>query len=89
MQTTTLALAYVAAAYILASMGYLAYTRLARTPTPLKDSLSEKQQALKKESARTRANIFFVSLLGAACLLAVTKPLKRSESMSILETLYM
>lgn len=68
----TMALAYAALAYVLASVGYLVYTRC--MGTPFADTLTDEQRAIKRESARARGNVFLACLAGAALVLAAWRP---------------
>lgn len=68
-------LAYFALAYLLASVLYLIITR-ACVGTPFNDSLSAEQREIKASSARDRKRIFFVSILLAILMLALTRPLR-------------
>ena len=65
-------LAYVMAAYSLASLFYMISTR--NIGTPLRDSYSEEQLIIKKESAQERGRIFYTSVAVAVIILFVVKP---------------
>ena len=65
-------LAYVMAAYSLASLFYFVSTR--NIGTPLRDSYSEEQLLIKKESSQTRGKIFYTSVTIAIIILFVVKP---------------
>ena len=62
-------LAYLMSIYTIASLYYLGYTA-AFVGTPFKDSLTEEQKKIKKESASTRKSVF-VQGLGLALLICV------------------
>ena len=68
-------LAYVAFAYTLSCVGYLILTR--SYGTPLKDSYTEEQLRLKRESATRRGNAFLASLVASSCMLFVWKPFRK------------
>lgn len=70
------ALAYVALAYLMACLAYVAVVRCAGIGTPFRDSLTAEQLALKRESARARATIFWGGLGTAAAVLTVLRPLR-------------
>ena len=70
----TAALAYVALAYTLASLGYLVMTR--RFGTPFVDSLTPAQRELKARSAARRRDAFLTAALLATALLLVLRPLR-------------
>ena len=73
-------LAYAMAAYTMASILYISFTR--NIGTPLKDSYTKEQLAIKKKSASKRRKIFYTSLLGAVILLIVTKPFHKCMNIS-------
>ena len=61
-------LAYAMSIYTIASIYYLIRTR--SIGTPFKDSLTTEQKKIKKESAKTRSNIFYQGIcLSFVCLL--------------------
>lgn len=55
-------LAYLASAYIGASVYYLLVTKLTSVGTPFNDTLTESQRVIKEQSAHTRRNIFIQGL---------------------------
>ena len=65
-------LAYGMAVYALASIYYLLRTQ--SVGTPFKNSLSEKQKIIKKESSKIRKNIFIQGIVGSIILRVMTKP---------------
>ena len=69
-------LAYVSIAYTLACVLYLVLVRWTNVGTPFHDSLWPEQIAIKKQSARKRAVIFWTSVALAVALLAVLRPLR-------------
>lgn len=68
-----MALAYVALAYALASVGYLGLTRT--YGTPFLDSLTPEQRRLKERSSRARASAFRWAMGLAVVVLLGWKPL--------------
>lgn len=72
---TPLMLAYFMAAYLMASIAYLALT--ATIGTPFNDSLTERQRMIKKESSRRRSRIFIMSFIVSAILLVMAQPFKQ------------
>jgi hypothetical protein len=60
------------AAYCLASAYYLVVTRT--IGTPFKDSLTEEQLQIKKESSKVRRNIFCQGVLVSVLLLMCIRP---------------
>ena len=67
------ALAYVTLWHALSAAGYLALTQ--SVGTPLKDSLTEAQRAIKKRSATVRRQKFVTAGVLSALLLALAQPL--------------
>lgn len=65
-------LAYVMAAYSLASLIYIVSTR--SIGTPLRDSYTDEQLQIKKESSYIRGKIFYYSLFIAIIILYMIKP---------------
>jgi len=65
-------LAYVMAAYSLASLIYIVASR--NIGTPLRDSYTEEQLEIKKESSYQRGKIFYVSLFISIGFLYMVKP---------------
>lgn len=66
-------LAHVAIVYALACMGYLALTR--GYGTPLRDSYTQAQQDISRESARRRGRAFAAAGLLAVAFTAAWRPL--------------
>lgn len=71
------ALAYVALAYALTSAGYLVLTR--DFGTPLKDSYTEAQRRIARESSARRCGAFCVSGVVAVLALLAWRPLQRAR----------
>ena len=69
----TATLAYVALAYLIASIVYVAATR--SMGTPFGDSLTDQQRAIKEASKGARRSAFCTGLVVAAAVLAVVRPL--------------
>lgn len=67
-------LSHISLVYIIASIVYLMISRF--VGTPFKDSLTEEQEQIKKESAHLRAQIFVIGILIAFISVYVTKPFK-------------
>ena len=65
-------LAYGMSIYVLASIYYMIRSKSAGTP--FKDSLSQKQLQIKKESAKVRSRIFYQGIGGAIILLIIFRP---------------
>lgn len=65
-------LAYIMAAYSLASLFYILASR--NIGTPLRDSYTEEQLEIKKDSSYKRGKIFYVSLFIAIGFLYMVKP---------------
>ena len=70
----TLMFARVAIGYTVACLLYLLFTR--NIGTPFADSLTEEQQAIKRSSSMTRANVFLTSVIMSTVLVLVWKPLR-------------
>ena len=70
----TLMFARVAIGYTVACLLYLLLTR--NIGTPFADSLTEEQQAIKRSSSMTRANVFLTSVIMSTVLVLVWKPLR-------------
>ena len=70
----TLMFARVAIGYTVACLLYLLFTR--NIGTPFADSLTEEQQAIKRSSSMTRANVFLTSAIMSTVLVLVWKPLR-------------
>jgi hypothetical protein len=68
-------LAYGMAVYCLASIYYIAMTR--SIGTPFKDSLTEKQIKIKKESTKKRKDIFLQGLGASIVLMILTQPFNK------------
>lgn len=68
-------LAYAMASYIIASIYYLVMTMWAGTP--FKDSLTEEQKKIKKQSADKRRSIFFQGIFISIILLKIFNPFKK------------
>ena len=75
--TVPVVLAYLMGAYILASAGYLLFT--AQMGTPFKNSLSEEQRVLKKQSTGRRGAVFGLSFAVALVFLIYWGPFKKCE----------
>jgi hypothetical protein len=73
--TVSVYLAYAMAIYCIASLYYIIATRF--VGTPFRDSLTEKQIKIKKESANVRRNIFYQGVGLSAVILFVFKPFAR------------
>lgn len=70
----TLLFARVAIGYTVACLLYLLLTR--NIGTPFADSLTDEQQAIKRSSSMTRANMFLTSVIMSTVLVLVWKPLR-------------
>lgn len=70
----TLMFARVAIGYTVACLLYLLFTR--NIGTPFADSLTDEQQAIKRSSSTTRANVFLKSVIMSMILVLVWKPLR-------------
>lgn len=70
----TLMFARVAIGYTVACLLYLLFTR--NIGTPFADSLTDEQQAIKRYSSMTRANVFLKSVIMSMILVLVWKPLR-------------
>ena len=70
----TLLFARVAIGYTVACLLYLLLTR--NIGTPFADSLTEEQQAIKRSSSMSRANVFLTSVIMSTVLVLVWKPLR-------------
>tara|TARA_B100000795_G_scaffold267399_1_gene252138 strand:+ start:825 stop:1061 length:237 start_codon:yes stop_codon:yes gene_type:complete len=68
-------LAYAMAIYTLASIYY--YIRTRSVGTPFKDSLTEKQIEIKKESVKVRSNIFYQGIGLSLISLAMFRPFEK------------
>ena len=68
--------AYIAIAYMGASVLYLAIVALMGFGTPFKDSLTDEQACIKKSSKRKRGAAFVVGILIMVLLLLVTRPFR-------------
>tara|TARA_Y100001970_G_C14041308_1_gene753885 strand:+ start:52 stop:288 length:237 start_codon:yes stop_codon:yes gene_type:complete len=68
-------LAYAMAIYTIASLYYIIRTR--SVGTPFKDSLSEKQLKIKKESAKVRRGIFYQGVGIAFVALLIFRPFSK------------
>ena len=68
-------LAYGMASYIIASIYYIVSTM--RIGTPFKDSLTEEQKKIKKESADKRRSIFFQGIFISIIILKIFNPFKK------------
>jgi hypothetical protein len=68
-------LAYAMSVYCLASVFYLVATRA--VGTPFKDSLTEKQLEIKKESAKVRRNIFYLGIAIGVISMFVFQPFNK------------
>lgn len=66
--------ARVAIGYTVACLLYLLFTR--NIGTPFADSLTDEQQAIKRSSSTTRANVFLKSVIMSMILVLVWKPLR-------------
>lgn len=70
----TLLFARVAIGYTVACLLYLLLTR--NIGTPFADSLTEEQQAIKRSSSMSRANVFLTSVIMSTVLVLVWTPLR-------------
>ncbi len=68
-------LAYGMASYIIASIYYIVSTMW--IGTPFKDSLTEEQKKIKKESADKRRSIFFQGIFISIIILKIFNPFKK------------
>jgi len=68
-------LAYGMAIYVLASIYYLVMTR--NIGTPFKDSLTEKQRKIKRESSKQRKTIFYQGIAASVVLMILTRPFNK------------
>ena len=68
-------LAYSMSIYTIASLYYFIRTR--SVGTPFKDSLTEEQRKIKKESAKIRSNIFYQGVGLAFVLLIIFRPFSK------------
>lgn len=68
-------LAYGMAIYVLASIYYIVMTR--NIGTPFKDSLTEKQRKIKRESAKQRKTIFYQGIAASVVLMILTRPFNK------------
>ena len=71
---TPIFLAYFMAAYLMASILYLALT--ANIGTPFKDSLSLEQLKIKRAASKKRSRVFLISFILSGVLLVMSKPFK-------------
>ena len=70
-------LAYIALAYMGASVIYLVIVALMGFGTPFKDSLSEEQRCIMKRAKRNRGSAFAAGILIMVLLLLATRPFNR------------
>lgn len=75
--TVPMILAYLAAAYVSASIAYLVFT--SGFGTPFKNSLSPVQREIKRRSASRRGTVFSVSFLAFLGIFLIWKPFKACE----------
>jgi hypothetical protein len=68
-------LAYGMAIYVLASIYYLVMTR--NIGTPFKDSLTEKQRKIQRESGKQRKTIFYQGIAASIVLMVLTRPFNK------------
>jgi len=68
-------LAYAMSIYTIASIYYFIRTR--SVGTPFKDSLTEEQKKIKKESAKIRSNIFYQGVGLAFLSLIIFRPFSK------------
>lgn len=66
--------AQLALGYLIASLVYLLWARLASMGTPFADSLTPEQRAILEASRGQRRTAFFVGVLVAAATLGVLRP---------------
>ena len=71
----TAALAYLALAYLLASVVYVVVTKLT-LGTPFHDSLSDRQRSVLAESKARRRTVFLVGLAASVVALCAVRPLQ-------------
>jgi hypothetical protein len=67
-------LAYFMAAYCIASIYYFISSKC--MGTPFNDSLTEIQKTIKKESSKTRGNLFLQGMILGAVILFIKKPFR-------------
>ena len=72
--TVPIFLAYLSAAYIIASVSYLIFT--CNMGTPFKDSLTPHQRKLKKKSSSRRGTVFGISFAVAIVILVFCRPFR-------------
>ena len=65
-------LAYSMAIYIFASAYYIIRTK--NIGTPLKDSLTDEQKIIKKQSAKIRKKIFYCGIIIGTAIIFILKP---------------
>ena len=68
-------LAYAMLVYTIASFYYMIMTR--NIGTPFKDSLTEKQRKIKRESAKQRKTIFYQGIGASIVLMVLTQPFNK------------
>lgn len=68
-------LAYAAAVYLSACVLYMLVTKYCGVGTPLKDSFTEEQLRIKKDSASTRGGIFMAAVAVSVLAMVVFRPL--------------
>ena len=73
--SATALLASGAIVWLLACVLYMGITKMGNVPTPFADSLTPTQIELKKTSTYTRSTIFVASIVLAAGLVCIWKPL--------------
>ncbi len=76
--TVPILLAYLSAAYIIASVAYIIFTW--NMGTPFKNSLTPEQRELKKKAAGCRGTVFGISFVAAIVILVVTRPFRACAS---------
>ena len=68
-------LAYLMAAYVLASVYY--YVRTRPIGTPFRNSLSKRQLAIKAKAVQQRKEIFYQGVIGAIIVMIIFRPFNK------------
>ena len=76
-----LILAYGMSGYALASISYLAITKLGNVGTPFRDELEKypNLKQIKNESRQKRAKIFLISIILSIILILILKPFQECD----------
>jgi hypothetical protein len=72
--STTVLFASGAIVWLLACVLYMGITKMGNVPSPFLDSLSAQQIEVRKKSSYTRSTIFVASIVLAAGLVCIWKP---------------